>query len=203
MVFYVEFSVKYLGKKRGVNMSFDEFLKFLFRRAFPIFLATLICGFGAWGVSSFFLPDTYETSIVLCIRNRQDDAAGIAGSDLTASELLTDPCISLLKRSAAQDVTLSFEKYGAGVFEIRLHGGNIEVLTNAAETLSDMACHRLPQLVGAASVSVIERTAVVDRPRKTLRNTVVGAVLGFAFSASALLFLESCSRRDEKKKEPG
>ncbi|MCD7792822.1 MAG: Wzz/FepE/Etk N-terminal domain-containing protein, partial [Oscillospiraceae bacterium] len=93
-----------------IEIDLLELLKALWRRAWVIVLAVVICGGGAFCVAFFGITPTYEASAMMYVNNSMSSSisstiSSISSGDLTASKSLVDTYIVILgTRNMLEDV---------------------------------------------------------------------------------------------------
>lgn len=190
-------------------MTYRELLLSLRRRALPILLVSFLCGAAFFSVTAFLLPERYVASTVFCVRNRTGYEEGITSADLAACESLTDPCIALMTGSEIMSLAsgsldgmtesalksrLSFENMGAGVFRMSVTDGDAERARAAALAIAEASVPRIPAVIDAGALTVIDGVSVTPLARPAGRNAVIGFAAGLAVSVCFVIF----RRRAEK-----
>ena len=191
-------------------MTYRELLLSLRRRVLPILLASVLCGAVAFSVTAFLLPKRYAASTVFCVRNRAGYEEGITSADLAACESLTAPCIALMTGSeimglaseslggmteSALKSRLSFENMGAGVFRMSVTDGDAERARAAALAIAEASVSRIPAVIDAGTLSVIDGVSVTPLARPAGRNAVIGFAAGLAVSVCFVIFLEARGKK--------
>ena len=184
-------------------MTYRELLLSLRRRALPILLVSFLCGAAFFSVTAFLLPERYVASTVFCVRNRTGYEEGITSADLAACESLTDPCIALMTGSEIMSLAsgsldgmtesalksrLSFENMGAGVFRMSVTDGDAERARAAALAIAEASVPRIPAVIDAGALSVIDGVSVTPLARPAGRNAVIGFAAGLAVSVCFVIF---------------
>ena len=184
-------------------MTFRELLLSLRRRALPILLVSFLCGAAFFSVTAFLLPERYVASTVFCVRNRTGYEEGITSADLAACESLTDPCIALMTGSEIMSLAsgsldgmtesalksrLSFENMGAGVFRMSVTDGDAERARAAALAIAEASVPRIPAVIDAGALTVIDGVSVTPLARPAGRNAVIGFAAGLAVSVCFVIF---------------
>jgi|GEM_PF-4135959 hypothetical protein len=184
-------------------MTYRELLLSLRRRALPILLVSFLCGAAFFSVTAFLLPERYVASTVFCVRNRTGYEEGITSADLAACESLTDPCIALMTGSEIMSLAsgsldgmtesalksrLSFENMGAGVFRMSVTDGDAERARAAALAIAEASVPRIPAVIDAGALTVIDGVSVTPLARPAGRNAVIGFAAGLAVSVCFVIF---------------
>lgn len=184
-------------------MTYRELLLSLRRRALPILLVSFLCGAAFFSVTAFLLPERYVASTVFCVRNRTGYEEGITSADLAACESLTDPCIALMTgleimslasgsldgmTESALKSRLSFENMGAGVFRMSVTDGDAERARAAALAIAEASVPRIPAVIDAGALTVIDGVSVTPLARPAGRNAVIGFAAGLAVSVCFVIF---------------
>ena len=184
-------------------MTYRELLLSLRRRALPILLVSFLCGAAFFSVTAFLLPERYVASTVFCVRNRTGYEEGITSADLAACESLTDPCIALMTGSEIMSLAsgsldgmtesalksrLSFENMGAGVFRMSVTDGEAERARAAALAIAEASVPRIPAVIDAGALTVIDGVSVTPLARPAGRNAVIGFAAGLAVSVCFVIF---------------
>ena len=184
-------------------MTYRELLLSLRRRALPILLVSFLCGAAFFSVTAFLLPERYVASTVFCVRNRTGYEEGITSADLAACESLTDPCIALMTGSEIMSLAsgsldgmtesalksrLSFENMGAGVFRMSVTDGDAERARAAALAIAEASVPRIPAVIDAGALTVIDWVSVTPLARPAGRNAVIGFAAGLAVSVCFVIF---------------
>lgn len=184
-------------------MTYRELWLSLRRRALPILLVSFLCSVAFFSVTAFLLPERYVASTVFCVRNRTGYEDGITSADLAACESLTDPCIALMTGSEIMSLAsesldgmtesalksrLSFENMGAGVFRISVTDGDAERARAATLAIAEVSVPRIPAVIDAGALTVIDGVSVTPLAHPAGRNAVIGFAAGLAASVCFVIF---------------
>ena len=190
-----------------------QLLKALWKRAWIILLAMIICGSGMFWYTKFIVPEKFTAKAMLYVNNSSislgNTSLNISSSEISARKSLVDTYIVILgSRSVLNDVVvqtglpysyndirhmISAESVDSTeIFEIRVTTYD----PKEAELVANAICRVLPEkiqdIVVGSSVRVVDYAEVPTKksaPNVT-NKTALGLVIGFLLSAGAVLVAE-------------
>ena len=190
-----------------------QLLKALWKRAWIIVLAMIICGSGMFWYTKFIVPEKFTAKAMLYVNNSSISLGGasinLSSSELSARKSLVDTYIVMLgTRAVINDVIaqtglpysykdivhmISAESVDSTeIFEIRVTTYD----PKEAEIIANAICRVLPEkiqdIIVGSSARVVDYAEVPTQksaPNVT-NKTALGLVIGFLLSAGGILVAE-------------
>lgn len=195
----------------------------LWRRAWVLLICTLIGAAIAFSYTFFMITPLYQATALLYVNNSALDLGStrvsISNGDLTAANGLIDTyAVILTSRSTLEDVIVdgglpySYNQLksmisagsvnNTAVFKITVTNKNPDMAAHIANTIVNILPDRISTIVEGSSVEVIDYAVppTVPSSPNTMKNTLVGALIGFVLSAAVVIlrFLMDSTIRDEE-----
>ncbi|MCD8004085.1 MAG: Wzz/FepE/Etk N-terminal domain-containing protein [Oscillospiraceae bacterium] len=195
-----------------MQIDLVQLLNALWRRAWAIVVAVLICGAAGFCYAYFLITPLYQASVLLYVNNSVSVSSfsfSISTSDLSAAQSLIDTYVVILKsRNVLETVIEKGElecSYGelrgmisAGsvdsteVFEIFVTSDDPQEAQDIANTIAQVLPDKIYEIIQGSS-SIIIDYAVLPSAKSSpsiTRYTAYGILLGVVFSCAAIIVLE-------------
>lgn len=185
----------------------------LWRRAWAIILASLICSGCALGFTAIFVTPLYKAEALMYV-NSNDISVGstklsISAAELSAAQSLVETYIVILNtRTTLNDVIeqtgvpYDYEELKEMISATSVNGTEVFSITvtspnpKEAETLANAVAQVLPEkiasIVEGSSARIVDYAVEPDKkasPSLT-KNTIIGFALGFVLSCGLIIALE-------------
>ncbi len=205
-----------------VEIDLLRLLKLLWKKAWIIGIAMILCGAIALGIAAFFISPTYESSAQLYVNNANVSLGGtsfsISTSELTAAKSLLQTYIVILKTR----VTLERVNEVAGlgytyaqlrqmvsassvdnteIFSVDVTSKDPTEAKRIADTIVDILPDRISEIVAGSSVRIVDYPVQgVRKGPSYTRYAVIGLVIGFVLSAAVIIIIDllDTTVRDEE-----
>ncbi|MCD8086390.1 MAG: Wzz/FepE/Etk N-terminal domain-containing protein [Clostridiales bacterium] len=191
------------------------------KRLWFIITFSLLFGSCAYLGTTYFITPMYESTVKIYVNN-SDISVGnvsISTSDLSASVQLVDVYEAILDTKDTLDVVI--EKSGLDytyseissmlttssvndtqIFQVKVTNADPEEAALIASTIGDVLPEVIAGIIESADARVVEHAIVPSQPSSpnVLRNTMMGAMLGFVLSVGIVVILElmNTTIREEK-----
>lgn len=187
---------------QALEIDFVRAVKALWRKAWLIVIASILCAGIAFGSARYLITPKYESSVLLYVNNSSfslgNTSFSFSPSDLTAAKTLVDTYIVILNTRATLETVLtkaeldySYEEFqkmihaeavnGTEVFEVFVTSENPQEAANIANTIAEVLPKRVSAVVDGSSVRVVDYAVVPEK--KASPNVSLFTVLGFLIGA--------------------
>lgn len=183
----------------------------LWRRAWAIILAMLLCGLMAFSYTYFLITPLYKASALMYVNNSSITvgSTSVSLSDLSASKTLVNTYIVILRTRLTlnevikqAELSYSYEKLksmisaspvdNTEIFEITVTSADPAEAEKIANTIADVLPEKISEVVDGSSVRTVDFAVKPGRkssPNIT-KNTALGLVAGFILSCGVIILLE-------------
>ncbi len=188
-----------------VEIDLLELFHVLWSKAPIILLAAAAVGLAAMLVTRVFLTPQYQSTTRMYILTQQNSDI-VTSSDLQASEQLTQDCAQMIRsRQVAEAVisSLDLDMKAAELLEkisvesatdtriitIHVEDADPYLACEIANSVRDFAADEIQSVMNIEAVTVFEEANIPESPvsPSTMRNTLIGAVLGFVAAVAVIL----------------
>lgn len=188
-----------------VEIDLLELFHVLWSKAPIILLAAATVGLAAMLVTRVFLTPQYQSTTRMYILTQQNSDI-VTSSDLQASEQLTQDCAQMIRsRQVAEAVisSLDLDMKAAELLEkisvesatdtriitIHVEDADPYLACEIANSVRDFAADEIQSVMNIEAVTVFEEANIPESPvsPSTMRNTLIGAVLGFVAAVAVIL----------------
>ena len=190
-----------------------KLIKALWRKAWLIILSAFLCGGLALGYTLFCVKPLYESKAQMYVNNSSLslDAASlsISSGDISAAKSLVETYIVILKSRQVLDeiirkaeLDLSYEELvsmitansvnSTEVFEVVVTDTDPYRAEKIANIIAAVLPEKISNIVEGSSVRIVDY-AVIPATKSSpnlLKNSLVGALIGFLFCAGIIIVLE-------------
>ncbi len=200
----------------GINVK--HIFKVLCSKLGYIISLTLIVGIITFVYSETMMVPQYESSVSLYVNNETSKTVNkVLGSDITASQMLVDTYIVMLKSDTVlNEVSNILEKGGikdynaeklrecitasaideTEVFEVKITGADPQQTYIIANVIADVAPKMIQAFVEASSIKVVDYAVEGERVAPNVqKNTAVGSVIGFVVACLIILVIDMFDTR--------
>jgi len=182
-----------------------ELFHVLWSKALVILLSTAAVGLAAMLISQVFLTPQYRSTTKMYILTQQNNET-VTSSDLQASEQLTQDCAQMIQSRQVAESVIS--QLGLDMTAQELLG-KVTVTTstdtrivtidvedehpyracNIANALRTIAANTIQDVMNIEAANVFEEANIPETPvsPSTVKNTLIGAILGFIIAVVAIL----------------
>ena len=179
------------------ELSLADILQSIRRHLWLIVVVTILCGAAAWAVSTFVIPEQYQTTAKLYVDvQTEDDAPGTIG-DLNYAARLLDTYIQMLDTRVFYDAVsehfepkvspevmsdfISFSSVGnTEVFELRVTTRDPQLSYDLGNVVTQLAPETIAEFRSGAELKVVDPPAYPEHPSSPniMRNTMLGLIAG-------------------------
>ena len=182
-----------------------ELFHVLWSKALVILLSTAAVGLAAMLVTQVFLTPQYQSTTKMYILTQQNNET-VTSSDLQASEQLTQDCAAMIQsRQVAESVIsqlgldISAEELlskvtvttstNTRIITIDVQDEDPYLACETANALRTIAAVTIQNVMNIEAANVFEEANLPENPvsPSTMRNTLIGAILGFVIAVAAIL----------------
>lgn len=182
-----------------------ELFHVLWSKALVILLSTAAVGLAAMLVTQVFLTPQYQSTTKMYILTQQNNET-VTSSDLQASEQLTQDCAAMIQsRQVAESVIsqlgldISAEELlskvtvttstNTRIITIDVQDEDPYLACEIANALRTIAADTIQNVMNIEAANVFEEANIPENPvsPSTMRNTLIGAILGFVIAVAAIL----------------
>ncbi len=194
------------------SIDIIELISILLKRIWIIILATVVSAGATFGIFKFLVAPTYTAQTMLYVNNNNQYSGmnNVNLNDINASQKLVNTYIVILQNDkiieqVAQRCNLEYDELkdvskmftmksvnNTEVFSIAVTSKNPALSARMANTMAEMAPDEIIRVVKAGSVEVISQAEPPLKPSgpNTVRNTVIGGLLGFMIASGLVLLFE-------------
>ena len=206
----------------GIN--FKHILKVLFSKLGYIIAITLIVGILSFIYSETMVTPQYESKISMYVNNESNKTVNkVLGSDITASQMLVDTYIVMLKSNTVlNEVSNILNESGikgfdaeklrgcitakameeTEVFEIKVKGSDPEQTYIIANVIADVAPKLIQTFVEASSIKVVDYASEGECVSPDVKkNTGLGLIIGFTFACLLVLIIDLFDTRIKNEEQ--
>ena len=188
-----------------------QLAKALWRRAWAIVLAMIICGGAAFSYAYFLVTPLYQASAMMYVNNSSVSVGStqVDLSDLNAAQSLVETYLVILKTRGTleevievADVPYTYEQLSgmitAGavnsteVFEIQVTSADPQEAEKLANTIADLLPERISQIIDGSSAKIVDYAVVPSHKSSPSisRYTMMGLLLGAVISCGVIILFE-------------
>ena len=192
-----------------IEISLQEIIMILWRKAWLIILCLVVGGGIGFGVSRYLIAPTYSSRISMYVNNNKDRSDSTLNiNDINASQKLVTTYIQILKselvlNEVIQQMGLEYttdelrEMISASavnsteILEVIVTSKDPEEAAAIANKLAKVAPPQIIRVVQAGDVQLIDEAVVSLEPvaPNTKINTLIGAIAGVVLAAGVILIL--------------
>ena len=204
-----------------MELDLKDIFLILRRRCLAIVAITVLCGLGAWLVTSFLITPLYSASVSMYVSSdpSRENTNSVTTSKLSASAQLVDTYIVVLEsNSVLQEVInllqLPYEPdvlrskmqassiNGTEAFSITITVPDPEMAQLIVNTIAEVSPSEIIRVVKVGSVEVIDWATLPTQPSSpsVVRNVLLGVLLGLVVSCFVFILIEildTTIRREE------
>lgn len=192
-------------KNDEIEIDVLELLHVLWSKALVIALVTALAGMVAMLVTRVFLTPQYQSTTKMYILAQQDNKT-LTNSDLQASEQLTQDCAEMIQSRQVAEAAISqlgldltaeelLEKVtvttstDTRIVTIDVQDEDPYLACDIANAVRNIAADTIQNVMNIEAANVFEEANIPETPisPSTMRNTLIGAILGFIIAVAAIL----------------
>lgn len=185
----------------------------LWKRAWAIMLAALICAGITFGYTCFLITPLYKASALMYVNNSSisvgNTQLSISPSELSAAQSLVDTYLVILKtrttlNKVIEEAELSYtykelsEMVSAAavnsteIFEIVVTSPDPQEAELIANTIAHVLPERISAIVDGSSVRVVDYAIIpsVKASPSITKNTAVGMIVGFVLACGVVILMD-------------
>ena len=203
-------------KEEYIEIDLFRLMKALWRRAWVIVLAMLLCGAAAFSYTYFLITPLYEATALMYVNNSSLTVGSttVSLSDLSASQSLVDTYIVILKTRLTlnevieqAELDYSYEELqrmisaspvdSTEVFQVTVTSPYPEEAERIANTIVKILPEKISEVMDGSSARTVD-FAVQPTSRSSpsfTRNVVLGLVAGMVLSCGVVVLLELLDER--------
>lgn len=199
--------------EEDIEIDFLKLIKALWRKAWLIILAAVLCGSLALVFTNFWVEPLYESRAQMYVNNSSlsfDSAAlNISSGDISAAKSLVETYIVILKsRQVLEEIIrkaeldLTYEELRAmitaesvsstEVFEVVVTDTDPYRAEKIANTIAGILPEKISSIVEGSSVRIVDY-AVIPAAKSSpslIKNALVGALIGLLLCATMIIVQE-------------
>lgn len=182
-----------------------ELFHVLWEKALVILLAAAAVGLAAMLVTRVFLTPQYESTTKLYILTKQNSDTLTSG-DLQASEQLTQDCAQMIQSRQVAETVIShldldmkadefLKKISVAtstdtrIITIKVKDEDPYLACRIANSVRNIAADEIQNVMNIEAANVFEEADIPEQAvsPSTMKNTLIGAVLGFVIAVAVIL----------------
>ena len=188
-----------------IEIDLLELLHVLWSKALVIFLTAAAAGLAVMLVTQLFLTPRYQSTTKMYILTKQNSDT-LTSSDLQASEQLTQDCAQMIRSRQVAEAVISnlnldmkaselLEKISVEtstdtrIITIDAEDSDPYLACSIANSVRDLAAQEIQNVMNIEAANVFETANIPETPvgPSTVRNTLIGAALGFVAAVAVIL----------------
>lgn len=192
-------------KNDEIEIDVLELLHVLWSKALVIALVTALAGMVAMLVTRVFLTPQYQSTTKMYILAQQDNKT-LTNSDLQASEQLTQDCAEMIQSRQVAEAAISqlgldltaeellikvtvTTSTDTRIVTIDVQDEDPYLACDIANAVRNIAADTIQNVMNIEAANVFEEANIPETPisPSTMRNTLIGAILGFIIAVAAIL----------------
>lgn len=212
---------KFNERRDGFEIDLQKLLFAYLQRWWLILLCTVAVGAAAFGVTKCFITPMYQSSVMIYVNNLRADqqVESITSSNLSTSQRLVGTYVNIIKSNTVLDKVADasgMDITAAGIrrvmsaqqveetelFKVIITHPDPAVAAQLANAVAEVAPAEIESFVEGSSTKIIDyaRVATVPSSPNAMRNTVLGALIGFVLAIGWLtvMFLLDVRIKDEE-----
>ena len=205
-----------MEQREDLEINLGFLVREVVRKAWIIVLATIVCAAGMFCFSNFVKDPVYESSVKVYVNNisNKNDSGSISNSEIQGARYLVDTYISILK--TYDTLNLIAEKSGVSytadqilkmisagsvnsteIFYISVKANSPEEAYKKASSIIEVLPKRISDIINGSEVSVVQYPLIPAEPSgpNKMRDTLIGAVLGFVISCALIVVYKIFDKR--------
>ena len=188
-----------------------QLAKALWRRAWAIVFAMIICGGAAFSYAYFLVTPLYQASAMMYVNNSSVSVGStqVDLSDLNAAQSLVETYLVILKTRGTleevievADVPYTYEQLSGMItagavnsteaFEIQVTSADPQEAEKLANTIADLLPERISQIIDGSSAKIVDYAVVPSHKSSPSisRYTMIGSLLGAVISCGVIILFE-------------
>lgn len=192
-------------KNDEIEIDVLELLHVLWSKALVIALVTALAGMVAMLVTRVFLTPQYQSTTKMYILAQQDNKT-LTNSDLQASEQLTQDCAEMIQSRQVAEAAISqlgldltaeellkkvtvTTSTDTRIVTIDVQDEDPYLACDIANAVRNIAADTIQNVMNIEAANVFEEANIPETSisPSTMRNTLIGAILGFIIAVAAIL----------------
>lgn len=192
-------------KNDEIEIDVLELLHVLWSKALVIALVTALAGMVAMLVTRVFLTPQYQSTTKMYILAQQDNKT-LTNSDLQASEQLTQDCAEMIQSRQVAEAAISqlgldltaeellkkvtvTTSTDTRIVTIDVQDEDPYLACDIANAVRNIAADTIQNVMNIEAANVFEEANIPETPisPSAMRNTLIGAILGFIIAVAAIL----------------
>lgn len=206
------------------EINLKHILKVIFSKLGYIIALTLIVGIIAFVYSETMVETKYESKISMYVNNESNKSMNkVLGSDITASQMLVDTYIVMIKSNTVLDeVSNILEQSGikgydaeklrgcitakaideTEVFEVKVKGTDPHQTYIIANVIADASPKLIQTFVEASSIKIVDYAVEGERVSPNVKkNTALGLIIGFVLACLLALIIDLFDTRIKEEEQ--
>jgi len=194
----------------GEELDLKRLIEILLKKIKLIIIITLICGIATFIVTRLFITPMYTATASIYVNNTKGMQSNrIDTADLSAAQQLVNTYIEIIKSDSVLGKVSSASGLGYSVkdirkmmkasavseteiFQVAIENAEPEIAVKLVNTIAKVAPENISRFVEGSSVKIIDYAKIPTVPSSpnTLRNTIIGFLLGLVLSVAIVLLME-------------
>ncbi len=193
-----------------ITISWSDIVSFIKNHITLIIVSTLVAAVGTFLVSSYLIPEKFQTQVSMYVAPNADDANRAASlSELNYAQAVVDTYIEILRtNSFMSDVAAEAQvpysptelknmvsmqaQNGTEIFRITVTSTSPDEAVLLANTIAELAPAKIIEIKDADAVRVVDPALRPNGPLSPniMRNTVLGLLVGLILGVGIAFALE-------------
>lgn len=204
-----------MNNNEEMEIDLLRLLQALWRKAWAIILAAVIFGAGSLGFTAMFVTPLYKAEALMYVNSSNISLGGakvsISQAELSAAQTLVDTYIVIMNTRTTLEEVISqsgipytYEEIiesemiqaaavnGTEIFKIEVTSPDPQEAELIANTIAQVLPEKIASIVEGSSARIVDYAVVpVEQDSPSLvKNTLIGAVLGFVLACGVVVVLE-------------
>ena len=199
-----------IQQEQEKSIDLMKVLKLFLKHWKLVLILTLVGAIVALAVTVIFIKPKYSAQVTLYVNNKesQESSTGVSSADISASSSLVKTYIEMIKTQSLMDMVRDKGGYqlsnkalldsiatgqlnNTQLFYVKVETGDPNLSASIANTLALCADEFIEAKIQGSSLEIIDyAVAPTSKSSPSLaKNTLIGAVAGFAIAAIAVFIL--------------
>lgn len=201
-----------MNKQDVIELDLKQLFLALWKKAWLLMLAMVICGVSAYLVTEYAMTPMYRSNVKMYVNNSSisvgSTQVSISGSDISAAQTLVDTYIVILESRSVLNAVIEHGNLNCTVeqldkmitassindteiFKIEVINPDASMAAHIGNTIAEVLPDKIATIVDGSSVRVVDFAVEAAEPYEPshLKNTILGCILGLLVSAMLVVVM--------------
>lgn len=189
-----------------IEIDLKEIFFLLMTRLWIIVLATVLCGIAAFGFTKTFITPLYSSKSTIVVLSKSTSLTSLADIQIS-SQLTSDYEILISSRRVLEqviedmDLDMTYEELrsivtvnnesNSRVLSITVIHEDREMAMKIVNRIAEVSCEKIAEILATTPPNIVDKGVIAESKTSpsTTKNTLVGAMAGFALSALIIVVI--------------